>query len=126
MIPKEGLMIWTDNMIIPLHAANPLDALTCMDYFYSPLTESVVEYYNDYICPVPEAKQQLLHPTGWNKAALKAIKSEIQLPTTVTADSLDVFPSPARIKASLPYYPFKNQEEITAWNNLFLPIVQGA
>jgi spermidine/putrescine transport system substrate-binding protein len=126
MIPKEGLMIWTDNMIIPLHAANPLDALTCMDYFYSPLTESIVEYYNDYICPVPEAKQQLLHPTGWNKAALKALQSEIQLPTTVTADSLDVFPSPARIKASLPYYPFKNQEEITAWNNLFLPIVQGA
>ena len=119
-------MIWTDNMIIPLHAANPLDALTCMDYFYSPLTESVVEYYNDYICPVPEAKQQLLHPTGWNKAALKALQSEIQLPTTVTADSLDVFPSPARIKSSLPYYPFKNQEEITAWNNLFLPIVQGA
>jgi spermidine/putrescine transport system substrate-binding protein len=126
MIPKEGLMIWTDNMVIPLHAANPLDALTCMDYFYSPLTQSVVEYYNDYICPVPEAKQQLLHPTGWNAAALKALKPEIGLPTTVTADSLVVFPSPARIKASHPYYPFKNQEEITAWTNLFLPIIQGA
>jgi spermidine/putrescine transport system substrate-binding protein len=126
MIPKEGVMIWTDNMIIPLYAANPLDAMTCMDYFYSPLTQSVVEYYDDYICPVPDAKQQLLHPTGWNAAALKALKSEIQLPTSVTADSLDVFPSPSRIKASLPYYPFKNQEEITAWTNLFLPIIQGA
>ena len=126
MIPKEGLMIWTDNMVIPLHAANPLDALTCMDYFYSPLTQSVVEYYNDYICPVPDAKQQLLHPTGWNAAALKALKPEIGLPTTVSADSLVVFPSPARIKASHPYYPFKSQEEITAWTNLFLPIIQGA
>jgi spermidine/putrescine transport system substrate-binding protein len=126
MIPKEGLMIWTDNMIIPLHAANPLDAMTCMDYFYSPVTQSVVEYYNDYICPVPDAKEQLLHPTGWNKSALKTMYSEIELPTSVTADSLDVFPSPARIKASLPYYPFKNEEEITAWTNLFLPIIQGA
>ena len=126
MVPKEGIMIWTDNMIIPLHAANPLDALTCMDYFYSPITQSVVEYYNDYICPVPEAKQQLLHPTGWNKAALKAMDAEIGLPTSVTADSLDVFPDAARIKASLPYYPFKNQDEITAWTNLFLPIIQGA
>jgi spermidine/putrescine transport system substrate-binding protein len=126
MIPKEGLMLWTDNMIIPLHAANPLDAMTCMDYFYSPQTQSVVEYYDDYICPVPNAKQQLLHPTGWNSAALKALKPEIGLATSVTADSLDVFPSPARIKASLPYYPFKNQEEITAWTNLFLPIIQGA
>ncbi|HVB51178.1 MAG TPA: spermidine/putrescine ABC transporter substrate-binding protein [Acidimicrobiales bacterium] len=126
MIPKEGMLVWTDNMIIPLHAANPLDAMTCMDYFYSPVTESVVEYYIDYICPVPDAKQQLLHPTGWNKAALKTMYREIQLPTSVTADSLDVFPSPARIKASHPYYPFKNQEEITAWTNLFLPIIQGA
>jgi hypothetical protein len=97
-----------------------------MDYFYSPITQSVVEYYNDYICPVPDAKAQLLHPTGWNKAALKAMDAEIQLPTSVTADSLDVFPDAARIKASLPYYPFKNQDEITAWTNLFLPIIQGA
>jgi spermidine/putrescine transport system substrate-binding protein len=126
LVPKEGMLIWTDNMVIPLHAANPLDALTTMDYFYSPLTQSVVEYYNDYICPVPETKQQLLHPTGWNAAALKALKPEIGLSPTVTADSLVVFPSPARIKASHPYYPFKNQEEITAWTNLFLPIIQGA
>ena len=126
MIPKEGLMLWTDNMIIPVHAANPLDAMTCMDYFYSPVTQSVVEYYNDYICPVPDAKQQLLHPTSWNKEALKQMYSEIQLKPSVTADSLIVFPSPARTKASLPYYPFKNQEEITAWTNLFLPIIQGA
>ncbi len=126
MVPQEGMMIWTDNMIIPLHASNPLDALTCMDYFYSPLTESVVEYYNNYICPVPDAKQQLLHPSGWNAAALKTMRGEIQLPTSVTANSLDVFPSPARIKASRPYYPFKSQEELTTWTKLFLPIVQGA
>ena len=126
MIPEEGIMIWTDNMCIPLYAANPLDAITCMDYYYSPVTQSVVEYYNDYICPVPAAKQQLLHPTSWNKAALKALAPEIGLPTSVTADSLLVFPNAARIKASLPYYPFQNQEEITAWTNLFLPIIQGA
>jgi len=126
MIPKEGLMIWTDNMIIPLHAANPLDAMKCMDYYYSPLTQSIEEYYGDYICPVPDAKQQLLHPTGWNAAVLKAMKTEVKLPTSVTADSPDVFPTPARIKISLPYYPFKNQDEITAWTNLFLPIIQGA
>ena len=93
MIPKEGIMIWTDNMCIPLYAANPLDAITCMDYYYSPITQSVVEYYNDYICPVPSAKQQLLHPTGWNKAALKALAPEIGLATSVTADSLLVFPT---------------------------------
>jgi spermidine/putrescine transport system substrate-binding protein len=126
MFPKEGAMLWTDNMIIPQHAANPLDAVTCMDYFYSPLTQSVVEYYNDYICPVPAAKEQLLHPTGWNAAVLKSLKPEIQLAPSVTADSPDVFPTPARVAGSRDYYQFKSQEEITAWNNLFLPIIQGA
>lgn len=126
MIPKEGLMLWTDNMIIPLYAQNPLDAMTTMDYFYDPLTQSVVEYYDNYICPVPDAKEQLLHPTGWNKAALTALKPEIQLPPSTIADSPDIFPTPARISASRNYYQFKNQDEINAWDNLFLPIIQGA
>lgn len=126
MYPKEGLMIWTDNMIIPLYAANPLDAMTIMDYYYSPITQSVVEYYNDYICPVPDAKEQLLKPTGWNKAALRALEKEIQEPPSVSADATTVFPGPTEVKLSHPYYPFKSQEEITAWTNLFLPIIQGA
>ncbi|HQT99789.1 MAG TPA: hypothetical protein PLG60_04725, partial [Acidimicrobiales bacterium] len=67
-----------------------------------------------------------LHPTGWDKAALAALKPEIGLPTSVTAKSSIVFPTPARIKDSRSYYNFKNQDEITTWNNLFLPIIQGA
>lgn len=126
MLPSEGAMLWTDNMAIPMYAENPKDAMTMMDFFYSPLTQSVVEYYNDYICPVPSAKQQLLHPTGWNAAALKAMQPEIGLPTSITANAPTVFPTAAQINASKPYYTFKSQEEITAWNNLFLPIIQGA
>jgi spermidine/putrescine transport system substrate-binding protein len=126
MIPKEGAMLWTDNMCIPLHAANPKDAMTIMDYYYDPQAQAVVEYYNDYICPVPAAKQALLHPSGWEATALKSLKPEIGLPYSVTADSQIVFPGPARVKASKSYYNFKSQEEINAWNALFLPIMQGA
>lgn len=126
LLPSEGAMLWTDNMIIPLYAQNPKDAMGIMDFFYSPLTQSVVEYYNDYICPVPAAKAQLLHPTGWNAPDLREMRSEIGLPTSVSADAVTVFPGPAQIKASKPYYRFTSQEEITAWNNLFLPIIQGA
>jgi spermidine/putrescine transport system substrate-binding protein len=126
MLPDEGAMLWTDNMCIPVHAQNPVDAMTAMDYFYSPLTQAVVEYYNDYICPVPAAKQQLLHPTGWDKAALASLKPEIGLATSVTANSNLVFPDAARVKDSKPYRVFKNQDEINTWTNLFLPIIQGA
>ena len=54
------------------------------------------------------------------------MNSSIGLPTSVTADSTIVFPSPDRVKASKSYYNFKDQAEIDAWNNLFLPIIQGA
>ena len=34
--PKEGALIWTDNMCIPLHAQHPRDAMTYMDCVYQP------------------------------------------------------------------------------------------
>jgi spermidine/putrescine transport system substrate-binding protein len=126
MIPQEGAMLWTDNMCIPIHAANPKDAMTIMDYYYGPQAQAVVEYYNDYICPVPSAKQALLHPSGWEATALRSLKTEIGLAYSVTADSSIVFPTPQRVKESKNYYQFKSQEEINAWNALFLPIIQGA
>ena len=126
LIPNEGGMFWTDNMCIPMYAQNPRDAMTLMDYFYQPSVEAVVEYYNDYVCPVPAARQVLLHPTGWAAQALTKMKPEIGLPTTVTANAPTVFPTPAYVKNSRSYYQYKSQEELTTWNNLFVPITQGA
>ena len=126
LIPSGGGMFWTDNMCIPRYAQNPRDAMTLMDYWYQPDVEAVVEYYNDYVCPVPSAKQFLLHPTGWGAQALKQLAPEIGLPAKVTADAPTVFPDAAYIQNSRSYYQYKSQEELTAWNNLFLPITQGA
>ncbi len=126
LMPDEGGMFWTDNMCIPMYAQNPRDAMTLMDYWYQPQIEAVVEYYNDYVCPVPGAKQVLLHPSGWAATALKEMKPEIGLPTSVTADSPLVFPTPEYMRLSRAYYQYKSQEELTAWNNLFVPITQGA
>jgi len=126
MLPSEGAMFWTDNMCIPMYAENPKAAMKLMDYYYDPGVQAVVEYYNDYICPVPDSKQQLLHPTGWAATALKEMAPSIGLPASVTANAPTVFPSAADMKKSRQYYPFKTPEELTAWNNLFLPITQGA
>jgi spermidine/putrescine transport system substrate-binding protein len=126
LIPNEGGMFWTDNMCIPMYSQNPRAAMTLMDYFYQPGVEAVVEYYNDYVCPVPAAKDVLLHPTGWAATALKQLSPEIGLATSVTADAPTVFPTAQYIQNSRNYYQYKNQEELNAWNNLFLPITQGA
>jgi len=126
LIPSEGGMSWTDNMCIPMYAQNPKDAMALMDFYYNPQVQAVVEYYNDYVCPVPAAKNVLLNPTGWAKTALQEMKPEIGLPTTTTADAPTVFPTPQYVKDSRSYYQYKSQEELNAWNNLFLPITQGA
>ena len=34
--PQEGVMHWTDNMMIPMHAANPQSAIMWMDFYYQP------------------------------------------------------------------------------------------
>ena len=36
VVPAEGGMIWTDNMMIPMYAPNPVDAMKLMDWFYQP------------------------------------------------------------------------------------------
>jgi spermidine/putrescine transport system substrate-binding protein len=126
MVPEQGMMFWTDNMCIPLYAQNPKDAMTVMDYYYDPQAQAVVEYYNDYVCPVPAAKEVLLNPTGWAEQALKDLKPEIGLPTSVTANAPTVFPTEAYLKQARNYRTYKNAEEVKAWNDLFLPITQGA
>jgi spermidine/putrescine transport system substrate-binding protein len=126
MVPQQGMMFWTDNMCIPLYAQNPKDAMTLMNYYYAPDVQAVVEYYNDYVCPVPAAKQVLLNPTGWAADTLKAMKPEIGLPTSVTANAPTVFPPEDYLKQARNYRTYKTAEEVKAWNDLFLPITQGS
>ncbi|HLQ54789.1 MAG TPA: extracellular solute-binding protein [Streptosporangiaceae bacterium] len=126
LMPTEGAMFWTDNMCIPLHARNPKDAMTLMDFYYQPQVQAVLDYYLDYVCPVPGAREVLLHPTGWAAATLKELQKTIGLPPTATANAPTVFPSHQQMQLSRNYYQFQNQEELNAWNALFLPITQGA
>ena len=122
LMPEEGGMFWTDNMCIPMYAENPKDAMTLMDYFYQPQVEAVVEYYNDYVCPVPAAQQVLLNPTGWAATTLASMAAEIGKPPSVTADSPLVFPTAQSLALSRNYYQFQSSAELALWNSLFEPI----
>ena len=62
MVPQQGGMFWTDNMCIPMYAQNPKDAMTLMDYYYDPHVQAVVEYYNDYVSPVPARQAGAAEP----------------------------------------------------------------
>ncbi len=109
VIPNEGAMFWTDNMLIPIRAENPLDAMTYMDAVYNPQMQALIEDYNAYVSPVPAAK--------------KIIADQLHDPTV--ANSPTVFPDAHIISLSRDYYTWKNAQDLALWNNTFVPIYQG-
>jgi len=54
------------------------------------------------------------------------MKPSIGLETSVTANAPTVFPDQMFLRGARNYYNFKSQEELTTWNDLFLPITQGS
>ncbi len=83
--PTDGGLIWTDNMVIPIGAQHPVDAITLMDYVYNPQIAAMITEWVAYITPVPAAKDQILTDAGNvpNSATQKAL--------TALADSPLVF-----------------------------------
>ncbi|MFI7134258.1 spermidine/putrescine ABC transporter substrate-binding protein [Nonomuraea sp. NPDC050153] len=86
VVPEEGGTIWTDNMLIPKNAANPVDALMLMDYLYQPAVAAELDEFIQYVTPVP-AVQDLLREKaktakGKDKKSLEdMINSSLMFPT---------------------------------------------
>jgi spermidine/putrescine transport system substrate-binding protein len=109
VIPDEGAMFWTDYMMIPFTAENPLDAMTYMDTVFDPHVAAQIADYVGYVCPVPDAQQ--------------IIRDELDDP--MVADSPTVFPTP-EIEAVSHHYPsWSDPDVVTRWNEIFVPIFEG-
>jgi spermidine/putrescine transport system substrate-binding protein len=75
VMPDEGCILWSDNMVVPVGAPNPDAAYAFMNYVYDPANQAQIAAYNNYITPVkgvqeifqadePElAKSELIFPT---------------------------------------------------------------
>jgi spermidine/putrescine transport system substrate-binding protein len=109
LVPDEGVMIWHDNMMIPVLAQHPLDAITYMNYAYDPKIAALMANYIWYVTPVPAAKS-IVETLPGGKAV---------------ANSPLVFPDPAMDQQAHQYYTFKGQEDLTEWNDTFEPIIQS-
>ncbi|CAN5543767.1 spermidine/putrescine ABC transporter substrate-binding protein [soil metagenome] len=51
-MPKEGCILWSDNMVIPVGAPNPGAAYAFMNYVYDPQNQAQIEAYDNYTTPV--------------------------------------------------------------------------
>jgi spermidine/putrescine transport system substrate-binding protein len=58
VIPDDGGMIWTDNMLIPT-GGDVFTASTYMNFVYDPKIAAEIEAWVNYICPVIGAKEEI-------------------------------------------------------------------
>jgi len=117
VVPKEGAVLWQDNMAIPKGAKHPLDAITYMDYVYRPEVATKLAEYIGYITLVPAVKDQLqakaATATGEDKQTLEGLLS-----------SPLVFPAESDL-ANTKRYRVLTVEEEQVWDRIFHPIVQS-
>ncbi|MEV8511307.1 spermidine/putrescine ABC transporter substrate-binding protein [Dactylosporangium sp. NPDC051484] len=57
--PEEGLIIWSDNMLIPAPATHKANAEQLIDYYYDPAVAAQVAASVNYICPVQGAQDAM-------------------------------------------------------------------
>jgi spermidine/putrescine transport system substrate-binding protein len=134
VIPDEGAMLWTDNMMIPIGAEHPRDAMTYIDFVYRPEVAAMIADWVWYITPVPAAKPIIRDRYGDAVIA----NSPLVFPKT-TALAGGASPSPtvnadgsgsiAATNGGAPllrrYYVFKGSDELAIWRRFFDPIAAG-
>lgn len=118
VIPEEGATIWTDNMMIPKTAENPVDAIMLMDFFYDPVNAASLTKYINYVTPVPSTRDIIradaAKATGEDKAAWEEL-----------VDSPLVYPSAADYAKLHSYRSFKNAQERQQYESVFEPVVES-
>jgi spermidine/putrescine transport system substrate-binding protein len=117
VIPDEGGTLWTDNMMIPKYAQNPVDAMMLMDWYYRPpiaaqLTESI-----NYISAVPAARPIIA------RNAAKAGGNSRRLLHEVATSEL-VWPTPADYQR-LHNYPDVSGKLQTQYEAIFNPVIRA-
>lgn len=57
--PEEGVMLWSDNMLVPNLAEHQANAETWMNYYYQPDVAAKLAAWVNYICPVKGAQEEM-------------------------------------------------------------------
>ncbi|NRQ39919.1 spermidine/putrescine ABC transporter substrate-binding protein [Nonomuraea sp. NN258] len=117
VVPEEGGTIWTDNMLIPKGAANPVDALMLMDYLYQPEVAAELEEFIQYVTPVPAAH-------GILKSKAETLKGEEKKALETLVGSPLIFPTEADYAKLHGYTKLTTQQE-QVFNRIFQTVTQA-
>jgi spermidine/putrescine transport system substrate-binding protein len=82
VIPQEGAMLWTDNMMMPQKPPHPYAAETMMNYVYEPAVAAKITAAVNYVTPVQGTQAELA------KIDPKLAQSELIFPTAASRAKL--------------------------------------
>jgi spermidine/putrescine transport system substrate-binding protein len=100
LIPEEGALLWSDNMLIPKGAKQPYGAETWMNYFLDPEVAAKNAAAINYVTPVKGAREVL------ERTDPELASNELIFPSDATLAKLHAYPAPTLSDAE--------QREVTA------------
>jgi spermidine/putrescine transport system substrate-binding protein len=123
VIPNEGAMFWTDNMLIPAGSLHPLDALTYMDFVYRVGIAAMIANWVWYVCPVPSAAPVVAGALGSPEVA----RSPLVFPGEgITGHAVEGDAGQELLGSRVRnYYVYENPEDYAEWVSIFEPVVFG-
>jgi spermidine/putrescine transport system substrate-binding protein len=90
VVPKDGGMIWTDNMLIP-KGGDVYTASVYMNYVYDPKVAAKIAAYINYVTPVKGAQEELA------KTDPETAKNQLIFPSDETLSQVHLI-DPAALK----------------------------
>jgi len=94
VMPEQGCIIWSDNMVIPVGAPNPEAAYAFMNYVYTPQNQAQIAIYNNYTTPVTGVKPIL------EKTDPELAKSQLIFPSEKYQENCSPQPDPPKLQTA--------------------------
>jgi spermidine/putrescine transport system substrate-binding protein len=104
--PEEGLMLWSDNMLVPNLATHQGNAELWMNYYYEPEVAAQLAAFVNYICPVKGAQQ-----------AMEKVDPSL-------VDNPLIFPSDETLASTMSFMAL-DEKQITAYEGEFADVTGG-
>jgi spermidine/putrescine transport system substrate-binding protein len=122
VFPETGALLWIDNMMIPVGAANPVGAIQLMDWYYQPEIADMLTEYVLYMTPVKGVQDLMLENA---KKYRDDGDEDTAKRTEESAHNQYLFPSDEFLAKTRWGRNLTTDDEVEEWDAIFDPISQS-
>lgn len=119
-VPGEGGNLWTDNLMIPKLAQNPISAMKLMDWYYRPEIAAMVTENVQYISACAPVRSRLEQDATRKKGA----NGQSQATLRSLVNSPLVFPPASELKRAKNYITPRDPKTAQKFRNIFNAITE--